>query len=217
MPFFGKQSSKGGGDGASRDAADSSTAGGSMPGNSDTSAHSNQPLFRESAAPGSVMSIEASLRASQRPPRSLVIVDLARASVDLARDLAREFVEPPVQTSMLTRRHVSRTTGAGSVIAGDEIGAAKAKAGAAGAAAAAAAADLESAPSGGEGSSTKPHVRKTLTPLELEGMPKGTCEDGIRRRGTTFRCVCLCMCVYVREGSFLSFFSSMTTLDLFNL
>ena len=133
------------------------------------------------------MNIEAS-RSSQRPPRSLVIdrvsqagAGLARASVDLARDLAREFVEPPVQTSTLIHRHVPGAS------AGDEIGAAKAAAGVA-------AADLESAPSGGDGgddgSHTKRHGRhgfKPLTPLELEGMPKGTCEDGIRRRGNTFR------------------------------
>ncbi len=134
------------------------------------------------------MNVESS-RSSQRPPRSLVIdrvslagAGLARASVDLARDLAREFVEPPVQTSTLIHRHVPGAS------AGQEIGAAKA---------AAAAADLESAPSvdGDEdGSHTKQHggrhgglARKALTPLELEGMPRGTCEDGIRRRGNTFR------------------------------
>ena len=61
------------------------------------------------------------------------------------------------------------------------------------AAKAAAGADLECAPSGGDGddgSHTKRHGRhglKPLTPLELEAMPKGTCEDGIRRRGNTFR------------------------------
>ena len=135
------------------------------------------------------MNVESSSRpGSRRPPRSLVLdrvsqagAGLARASVNLARDLAREFVEPPEQTSTLVRRHLS---GRGSMSSGDEIGAAKA---------AAAAADLESAPSGegdGDGSHTKQHgrgIQKPLTPLELEGMPKGTCEDGIRRRGNTFR------------------------------
>lgn len=185
MPFFGR---KGGG---AADAA-ASDAAGSVPGAaSDASAHSNQPIFsRESAAGGSVMNIESS-RSSQRPPRSLVIdrisqagAGLARASVDLARDLAREFVEPPVQSSTLIHKHVPGG-GKGGASAGDEIDAAKAAAGAA---------DLESAPSGGDddddGSHTKRHGRhshKPLTPLELESMPRGTCEDGIRRRGNTFR------------------------------
>ena len=183
MGFF----KKGGGGNADADAA---AAGGSVPGNSDTSAHSSQPIFvRDSVAGGSVMNVESS-RSSRRPPRSLVIdrvsqagAGLARASVDLARDLAREFVEPPVQTSTLIHRHVSAGQ-RGSTSAGDEIGAAKATA-----------ADLESAPSGDgkeDGSHTKQHSRrglaqKPLTPLELEGMPKGTCEDGIRRRGNSFR------------------------------
>ena len=134
------------------------------------------------------MNIESS-RSSQRPPRSLVIdrvsqagAGLARASVDLARDLAREFVEPPVQSSTLIHRHVPGG-GSARASAGDEVEAAKAAAGA----------DLECAPSGGDGddgSHTKRHGRhglKPLTPLELEAMPKGTCEDGIRRRGNTFR------------------------------
>ena len=138
MGFF----KKGGGGNADADAA---AAGGSVPGNSDTSAHSSQPIFvRDSVAGGSVMNVESS-RSSRRPPRSLVIdrvsqagAGLARASVDLARDLAREFVEPPVQTSTLIHRHVSAGQ-RGSTSAGDEIGAAKATA-----------ADLESAPSGDE-------------------------------------------------------------------
>lgn len=206
MPFFSKR--KGGDDDAA--AAGSS----SVPGNSDAeaSAHSNQPLFaRESATAvvgasttpigggGSVLNIESSSRpSSQRPPRSLIleprvsrsagVANLARASVDLARDLAREFVEPPVQTSTLVRRHVAGGGGEGGEGVNGDVGAAKA---------AATVADLESAPSGVsdggnglDGSLTKQHgrpVHRTLTPLELEGMPKGTCEDGIRRRGNTFR------------------------------
>ena len=187
MPFFGTK--KGGNaDGAEAAAG----AGSSVPGNSDTSAHSSQPiLVRDSSAVGgSVMNVESSLSSSRRPPRSLVIdrvsqagAGLARASVDLARDLAREFVEPPVQTSTLIHRHLSGRKS--SAVGGDELGAAKA-----------AAADLESVPSGDgeeDGSHTKQHgrhglARKPLTPLELESMPKGTCEDGVRRRGNTFRC-----------------------------
>ena len=188
----------------------SSTSSSAAAANSDASAHSDQPLFaRESAAvgsiipsviaggggTGSVMSIDAS-RASQRRPRSIVLDrvskagSLARASVDLARDLAREFVEPPTQhsqlltpssTSQLVHRHVSS--------AGNEVGDAKAAAGAVGVAAAA---DLEGGDDGGDkggdGSHTKQHGRgRVLTPLELESMPKGTCEDGVRRRGNTFR------------------------------
>ena len=172
MGFF----KKGGGGNADADAA---AAGGSVPGNSDTSAHSSQPIFvRDSVAGGSVMNVESS-RSSRRPPRSLVIDRVSQAGAGLAR----EFVEPPVQTSTLIHRHVSAGQ-RGSTSAGDEIGAAKATA-----------ADLESAPSGDgkeDGSHTKQHSRrglaqKPLTPLELEGMPKGTCEDGIRRRGNTFR------------------------------
>lgn len=152
------------------------------------------------------MNMESSSRpSSQRPPRSLVLEprvsqagleSLARASVDLARDLAREFVEPPEQTSMLVpqgsyflvRPYVAGGEGGESV--NGDVGAAKA-----------AAADLESAPSGGnngdggdglDGIHTRQHgrhgpVRRRLTPQELGGMPKGTCEDGIRRRGNTFR------------------------------
>ena len=66
MGFF----KKGGGGNADADAA---AAGGSVPGNSDTSAHSSQPIFvRDSVAGGSVMNVESS-RSSRRPPRSLVM------------------------------------------------------------------------------------------------------------------------------------------------
>lgn len=111
-------------------------------------------------------------------------VDLARASVTLARDLAREFVEPPTQTSTLVRR---RAGTAGSEVEVDGGGGGGAKA-----AAAAAVADLAAGPGDeeqGDGSH-KQHAhagRKILSPEEIAEMPKGTCEDGVRRRGNTFR------------------------------
>ena len=133
------------------------------------------------------MNVESS-RSSRRPPRSLVIdrvsqagAGLARASVDLARDLAREFVEPPVQTSTLIHRHVSAGQ-RGSTSAGDEIGTAKATA-----------ADLESAPSGDgkeDGSHTKQQQKSNGKQAQaLHGKPPGDGESaGGRTNGFYERC-----------------------------